>query len=80
MAKRMEEKYIKSANEDFNSIMKGALGNKGRIHVKAGNIMEEGMFASIEEQESSLNDQLKILPWLLIKKFIRTINCGLPII
>src|SRR5690606_20222844 len=28
MAKRLEETYVKSANEDFNSIMKGALGNK----------------------------------------------------
>ena len=36
LAKRMETIYIKSANEDFKSILKGALGNKGRIHIAAG--------------------------------------------
>ena len=61
MAKRMEEKYIKSANEDFNSIMKGALGNKGRIHIKAGEVLSGDVFTSIEEREASINDQLKII-------------------
>ncbi len=59
IAKRMEEEYVKSANEDFNSIMKGALGNKGRIHISAGEVLDENWFLSLEEGDSSINDQLK---------------------
>ncbi len=58
MAKRMEETYIKSANEDFNSIMKGALGNKGRIHIEAGDVIEKEWFENLEKQKISTNDLL----------------------
>ncbi|MFZ0489051.1 MAG: 1-acyl-sn-glycerol-3-phosphate acyltransferase [Salegentibacter sp.] len=59
LAKRMQEKYVKSANEDFNSIMKGAMGNKGRIHISAGEILTAEDFADIEASETSVNEQLK---------------------
>ncbi|WP_438961531.1 1-acyl-sn-glycerol-3-phosphate acyltransferase [Nonlabens sp.] len=36
LAKAAEEEYIKSENEDFNSILKGALGQKKHIHIAAG--------------------------------------------
>lgn len=36
LAKAAEEEYIKSENEDFNSILKGALGQKRHIHIAAG--------------------------------------------
>lgn len=36
LAKEAEEEYIKSENEDFNSILKGALGQKKHIHIAAG--------------------------------------------
>lgn len=61
MAKRMEETYIKSANEDFNSIMKGALGNKGRIHLEAGDVLEKEWFENIGKNETSVNDFLKAI-------------------
>lgn len=61
MAKRMEETYIKSANEDFNSILKGALGNKGRIHIKAGEVLPQSWFEEIERTENSTNDFLKAI-------------------
>ncbi|MCF4100303.1 1-acyl-sn-glycerol-3-phosphate acyltransferase [Gillisia sp. M10.2A] len=59
MAKRMEETYTKSAHEDFNSILKGALGNKGRIHIKAGEVLDKAWFEQLEGTEISVNDQLK---------------------
>lgn len=68
MAKRMEETYVKSANEDFNSIMKGALGNKGRIHITAGKVLERVSFDEIEEEHSSVNDQLKAIASLMNKE------------
>lgn len=35
LAKQADEEYIKSENEDFNSILKGALGQKKHIHIHA---------------------------------------------
>jgi hypothetical protein len=35
LAKEADEEYIKSENEDFNSILKGALGQKKHIHIHA---------------------------------------------
>ncbi|QED39141.1 1-acyl-sn-glycerol-3-phosphate acyltransferase [Antarcticibacterium arcticum] len=61
MAKRMETTYTKSANEDFNSIMQGALGNKGRIHIKAGNVLDSSWFEKIESEQTSTNDLLKAI-------------------
>ncbi len=39
MAKHYEEEYIKSTNEDFNSILKGLTGQKKRIHISAGDVL-----------------------------------------
>ncbi len=61
MAKRMETTYIKSANEDFNSIMKGALGQKGRIHISAGDVLDADWFNNLESEYSSINDLLKAI-------------------
>jgi 1-acyl-sn-glycerol-3-phosphate acyltransferase len=36
LAKAAQEEYTKSENEDFNSIMSGALGQKKHIHINAG--------------------------------------------
>ena len=61
MAKRNEEVYKKSAHEDFNSILKGALGNKGRIHITAGEILDKDWFCELEKTEHSVNDQLQAI-------------------
>jgi 1-acyl-sn-glycerol-3-phosphate acyltransferase len=39
MANHYEEEYIKSNNEDFNSILKGLTGQKKRIHICAGKVL-----------------------------------------
>lgn len=59
LAKRMQEEYKKTANEDFNSIMQGALGQKGRIQLSAGKVLTSDDFIEIKEKELSVNDQLK---------------------
>lgn len=61
LAKRMETIYIKSANEDFKSILKGALGNKGRIHLSAGEPISASEFEKLEEGSISVNEQLQCL-------------------
>lgn len=40
MANHYEEEYIKSSNEDFNSILKGLTGQKKRIHISAGEVLD----------------------------------------
>src|SRR5690606_29511035 len=61
IAKRMETIYIKAANEDFKSILKGALGNKGRIHRSAGEPVSLEALQEIEAKSGSVNEQLQTL-------------------
>lgn len=65
LAKRMEMTYVKSANEDFNSILKGAMGQKGRIHIKAGDPIDAKALAQVEASSGSVNAQLKELTALI---------------
>ncbi|SDR79863.1 1-acyl-sn-glycerol-3-phosphate acyltransferase [Christiangramia echinicola] len=65
LAKRMKEEYKKSANEDFNSIMQGAMGQKGRIQISAGKMLTKEDFDPIREKELSINDQLKEVSTLI---------------
>lgn len=65
LAKRMKEEYKKSANEDFNSIMQGAMGQKGRIQIDAGQVLTKEDFDAIREKGLSVNDQLKEVATLI---------------
>lgn len=40
MAKYYEKEYIKSTNEDFNSILRGLTGLKKRIHISLGDVLD----------------------------------------
>lgn len=61
LAKRMETIYIKSANEDFKSILRGALGNKGRIHLSAGEPIGLGKLKELESSSGAVNEHLQNL-------------------
>jgi 1-acyl-sn-glycerol-3-phosphate acyltransferase len=65
LAKRMKEEYKKSANEDFNSIMQGAMGQKGRIQLNAGQVLTAEDFEEIRKKDLSINDQLKEVSTLI---------------
>lgn len=71
LAKRMKEEYKKSANEDFNSIMQGAMGQKGRIQINAGEVLTEEDFAEIRKKDLSINDQLKEVAALIDRAIYR---------
>ncbi len=58
VAKRENLPYIKTANEDFNSILKGALGNKRNIHI-AASPLPEGVYEAIENGYDSDNEKLQ---------------------
>lgn len=61
LAKRMETIYIKSANEDFKSILRGALGSKGRIHISAGQPISLEKYKELESPSGAVNEQLQNL-------------------
>ncbi|MGB7786494.1 MAG: 1-acyl-sn-glycerol-3-phosphate acyltransferase [Salinimicrobium sp.] len=61
LAKRMETIYIKSANEDFKSILRGALGNKGRIHLSAGEPIGLDKLRELEGTTGAVNEHLQSL-------------------
>ncbi|CAL65075.1 1-acyl-sn-glycerol-3-phosphate acyltransferase [Christiangramia forsetii] len=71
LAKRMQEEYKKSANEDFNSIMQGAMGQKGRIQINAGKVITEEDVAGIRKKDLSINDQLKEVAILIDRAIYR---------
>lgn len=60
LAKHYEEEYIKSTNEDFNSILKGLTGQKKRIHITAGKVLDVELDA-ISNSNEPLNKQFQQL-------------------
>lgn len=74
LAKRMKEEYKKSANEDFNSIMRGAIGQKGSINLKAGEVLNSEDFDYIRKQDLSVNDQLKEVASLIDRSIYRNFH------
>ena len=67
MAKHYEEEYIKSANEDFNSILKGLTGHKKRIHISAGEVLSIEL-DTISNSGEPLNKQYQQLALTIDKK------------
>ncbi len=60
LANKNQIEYIKTNNEDFNSILQGAAGNKKRIHIAAGKTLSEELTA-IQKSDKPLNKKLNSL-------------------
>ncbi|HET8886343.1 MAG TPA: 1-acyl-sn-glycerol-3-phosphate acyltransferase [Salinimicrobium sp.] len=59
IAKKLQKAYVKTANEDFISILKGAIGNKGRIHITAGEIFDSKKLGKVVDEDAPMNEQLQ---------------------
>ncbi len=59
-AKHYDIEYVKSSNEDFNSILKGITGQKKRIHIAAGKVLTSELDA-IKDSGEGVNKQLQLL-------------------
>ncbi|NER17992.1 1-acyl-sn-glycerol-3-phosphate acyltransferase [Spongiivirga citrea] len=57
LATKNQIEYIKTNNEDFNSILQGAAGNKKRIHIAAGAPLSKEL-TDIQESDEPLNKKL----------------------
>lgn len=60
LAKHYDREYTKTSNEDFNSILKGALGQKKRIHIAAGEILHD-VLDKIMASDEPANGQLQLV-------------------
>lgn len=67
MAQFNNEKYIKSQNEDFQTILSGIMGQKKRIHIHIGTILDTEI-TEIENQESNNNKQIQLLSQVIDKQ------------
>lgn len=59
MAKHHRIAYTKANNEDFNTIIKGAVGQKKRIHITAGTVLDKELDEIADEEP--INQQFQIL-------------------
>ncbi|WP_340065023.1 1-acyl-sn-glycerol-3-phosphate acyltransferase [Ascidiimonas aurantiaca] len=60
MAKHFDMEYVKTSNEDFNSILKGALGQKKRIHMAVCEGLDKEL-DKIEHSDEPANKQFQML-------------------
>jgi 1-acyl-sn-glycerol-3-phosphate acyltransferase len=60
--------YVKSENEDFNSIYNGIIGQKKGIHIHAGNVLDKELEEA--EQLTISNKQIKVLAQIIDKAII----------
>ncbi|QLE00882.1 1-acyl-sn-glycerol-3-phosphate acyltransferase [Galbibacter sp. BG1] len=59
-AKHYDVEYVKSTNEDFNSILKGITGNKKHIHIAAGKVLDTELDV-IKSSREPANKQFQLL-------------------
>lgn len=70
MAKHYDKEYVKSNNEDFNSILKGVAGKKKRIHIAVSAPLNEELDKIAEAGESG-NRQYQCLTELIDSVIIK---------
>ncbi|MDP9955961.1 1-acyl-sn-glycerol-3-phosphate acyltransferase [Epilithonimonas hungarica] len=70
MAKSRNETYAKDDNEDFKTILSGALGQKKHIHLHAGNILNEEL-DNIASQYENKNKQLQAIAQVIDDSIIK---------
>jgi 1-acyl-sn-glycerol-3-phosphate acyltransferase len=68
LANLNNEKYVKGENEDFNSIMNGILGQKKRIHIHAGTLLNDELDSLLDINNA--NQQIKAIAQLIDHQII----------
>lgn len=68
LASANNEKYVKAENEDFNSIVKGIMGQKQGIHVEVGTCLNDEL-DSIAHIENA-NQQIQLIAQMIDKQII----------
>lgn len=61
MAKAKDEIYVKEKNEDFMTLLSGIMGQKKRIHIHVGDVLDKELDKITLEQDNNLNKQIQAL-------------------
>ncbi|WP_312824983.1 1-acyl-sn-glycerol-3-phosphate acyltransferase [Epilithonimonas sp.] len=69
IAKSKNEVYVKNKNEDFKTIISGVLGQKRRIHLHAGKVLNQELDC-IAHQFENKNKQLQAIAQIIDKSII----------
>lgn len=70
MAKSRNEEYIKDPGEDFKTMLSGVLGQKKRIHIHAGDVLETE-FDNIVSKIENKNKQLQAISQIIDDSIIQ---------
>ena len=71
MAEANQETYIKSGNEDFQNILSGVLGQKKRIHIHIGDVLDSELDTNKDEFENT-NKQIQALTQVLDASILKS--------
>ena len=64
LAKSKDEIYVKEKNEDFVNLLSGVIGQKKRIHIQVGDVLNESL-NKIQEGNCNNNKQIQALAQLI---------------
>lgn len=73
MAEANQETYIKSSNEDFNNMISGVMGQKRRIHIHVGDILQDEL-DQIKAVETNSNKQIQALAQVIDESILKSYN------
>jgi 1-acyl-sn-glycerol-3-phosphate acyltransferase len=71
MAEANQEVYVKSENEDFQNILSGIMGQKKRIHIHIGDILDAELEA-IKNEFSNTNKQIQALTQVIDDSILKS--------
>ncbi|KAA2224029.1 1-acyl-sn-glycerol-3-phosphate acyltransferase [Chryseobacterium sediminis] len=72
LAQHRDEEYIKGKNEDFTTMLSGILGQKKRIHLHAGDVIDtelDEIAATIENKNKQLQAIAQLIDHSIIKNY-----------
>lgn len=68
LANRNKKPYIKTENEDFNTVINGITGQKKRIHMHIGDVLTDSL--EVLSETNNTNVQIKLLTQLIDKAIV----------
>ncbi|WP_338410517.1 1-acyl-sn-glycerol-3-phosphate acyltransferase [uncultured Flavobacterium sp.] len=71
LAQAKQEIYIKDKNEDFTTLLSGIMGQKKRIHISIGDVLESEI-DQISSSESNPNKQIQLLTQKIDDSILRS--------
>jgi 1-acyl-sn-glycerol-3-phosphate acyltransferase len=71
MAEANQEVYVKNENEDFQNILSGIMGQKKRIHIHIGDILNAEL-NTIKDQFSNTNKQIQALTQVIDDSILKS--------